>query len=322
MHQAKKRPRVARGSASVMIDIETIKSLHPLSSVVGQVTQLRRRGSQWEGRCPLHDDTRPSFYVDDQKGVYYCHGCNASGDVIQFAMAYNRVSFSDAVVLLQSGSSFGNLPPPRVPKVTQRWDSGNAARSIWRSALPIEGTPATKYLRNRGLDVAKLPPLPALRFGRLSYRGGSERVPALIAGISSPAGDIVGVQRIFLTEDGQKLDVPTPKMSLGPRPGGAIRLGEGETELIVCEGIEDGLSILMDMPDRAVWVTAGANMMRSIWLPATCHTVVIARDNDKAGLRASDEAKNAFLAAGKTVHVMTPASGCKDFNEMISRGTL
>jgi DNA primase len=301
-----------------METIDDIKANHPLSSIVGQAVKLKRHGRELKGCCPFHHDKTPSFYVSDELGRYYCHGCGATGDVIQFAMDYNNVSFSEAKAMLRGAVSFGNCVPPRVTKVPIVDRNGLYAKEIWEAAGPITGTPAETYLLRRGIDLARLPTLPALRFGRLSYPGRPGKHAAQIAGVSSPAGEVVSIQRIYVTEDGRKLDVPNPKLSLGPRPGGAIRLGEGTTDLIICEGLEDGLSILGDMPDQVVWVAAGASMIDSIVLPEDCRTVVIARDNDRAGEIAAESAKNAFLSTGRTVHVMSPPAEFKDFNQMVS----
>lgn len=233
-------------------------------------------------------------------------------------MDYNNIGFSEAVAMLRGAVKFGECVPPRVTKVPSANRTGHHARAIWEAAGPIIGTPAETYLHRRGIDFARLPTLPALRFGRLSHPDRLGKHAALIAGVSSPAGEVVSIQRIYVTEDGRKLDVPNPKLSLGPRPGGAIRLGDGATDLIICEGLEDGLSILGDMPDQVVWVAAGASMMNSIVLPEICQTVVIARDNDQAGEVAAERAKNAFLATGRAVHVMSPPAGFKDFNQMVS----
>lgn len=300
-----------------MTDIDALKASISLSSVVGGACDLKRAGGgELVTCCPFHNDTRPSFYVNDEKGFYLCRSCGAAGNVIGFVMAYNKMSFKEAIAALQAGVELSLYSPPALPKVTQS-RSGEWARKIWRSAVPLAETPGEQYLRNRGLSGPWLTALPALRFVRLSYPGRAGEYPALIAGISAPTGDIVAIQRIYLTEDGRKLDVAAPKLSLGPRPGGAIRLGDGESDIIICEGLEDGLSILSDVPDATVWVAAGANMMKSVVLPDACKTVVIARDNDVAGERAASEAAEKFRDSGRHVHSMAPSPGCKDFNEMI-----
>ena len=47
--------------------------------------QLEKRGSSWMGRCPFHDDTKPSLSVDGTKNLYHCFGCGESGDVFDLA---------------------------------------------------------------------------------------------------------------------------------------------------------------------------------------------------------------------------------------------
>jgi DNA primase len=56
---------------------------------------------RWMGLCPLHDDHKPSFLVDSNKGLFYCYGCGRGGDVIRFAELYHQVQFLEAVVLLR-----------------------------------------------------------------------------------------------------------------------------------------------------------------------------------------------------------------------------
>lgn len=48
--------------------------------------------------CPLHNEKTPSFFVNEQKGVFYCQGCGAGGDQISFLMKYLGIGFKDAVV--------------------------------------------------------------------------------------------------------------------------------------------------------------------------------------------------------------------------------
>lgn len=51
---------------------------------------------KFKGLCPFHDDKSPSFYVSDDKGFYYCFGCQASGDIITFLMDFENLSFPEA----------------------------------------------------------------------------------------------------------------------------------------------------------------------------------------------------------------------------------
>ena len=92
-----------------------------------------------------------------------------------------------------------------------------------------------------------------------------------------------GIQRTFLNEAGTgKAAVPKPKLSLGRVRGGAIQLAPAAAELIVCEGLEDGLTLQQEC-SRAVWVAAGASMLPGMELPPVVRQVTIGADGDEAG---------------------------------------
>src|SRR5436190_4069714 len=69
--------------------------------LVGARTELRRAGpSRYEGLCPFHDERTPSFGIDPAQKVYYCFGCQASGDVFTFVQETEGVDFRGALELL------------------------------------------------------------------------------------------------------------------------------------------------------------------------------------------------------------------------------
>src|SRR6185503_6194116 len=69
--------------------------------LVSARTELRRAGSaRYEGLCPFHDERTPSFGIDPTQKVYYCFGCQASGDVFTFVQETEGVDFKQALELL------------------------------------------------------------------------------------------------------------------------------------------------------------------------------------------------------------------------------
>ena len=56
--------------------------------VIGQHVALKRAGSNYKGLCPFHGEKTPSFVVSEQKQIFTCFGCGASGDVIEFTKRY------------------------------------------------------------------------------------------------------------------------------------------------------------------------------------------------------------------------------------------
>jgi DNA primase len=74
-----------------------IKEAASLEEVVGQYVKLSRKGRNLLGLCPFHADSKPSFTVAPDKGIFHCFGCGAGGNVFSFLMQYQRLSFPEAV---------------------------------------------------------------------------------------------------------------------------------------------------------------------------------------------------------------------------------
>ena len=140
--------------------------------------------------------------------------------------------------------------------------------------------------------------------------------PALIAAFTNDAGEVSGIQRTYLSPDGRKARCPNNKLSLGSIRGNAIRLGEAQDKLIVCEGLEDGLTLWSELPDHAVWVAGGASNLSRLNIPLSVSDLTIAADNDEAGRCAAHCAAEAYLRPDLSVRISLPTKGFKDFNEM------
>ncbi len=80
--------------------IQEIKDRLDVISIVERYVPLQRVGSRFRGPCPFHQETKPSFYVDPNLGLYHCFGCNASGDIIDFYCKINGLEFYDGLVEL------------------------------------------------------------------------------------------------------------------------------------------------------------------------------------------------------------------------------
>ncbi|CAM2009583.1 DNA primase [Acanthopleuribacter pedis] len=76
---------------------DQIKARLPISQVAGQYTPLKKQGTRWVGRCPLHEEKTPSFHADDQKGRFHCFGCGEGGDIFSLVQKKERLSFPQAL---------------------------------------------------------------------------------------------------------------------------------------------------------------------------------------------------------------------------------
>ena len=286
----------------------TVRDRASLSSVVSRAgVKLARAGKEWKARCPFHADRSPSFTIYASDRRFMCFGCGAEGDVLDFVRRAHDVSLREAIAMLDGGA----LPTIETPQpVEPAQDRGDEARAIWQAARPVDGTPAEAYLRRRGITMA-LPP--CLAFSRLPYGVRGPLYPVLVTAICSPSGEVIGVQRTYLTEDGRKASLDKVKLSLGRVRGGAIQLAPPAAEIVITEGLEDGLTLAQEL-GRSVWVSAGTSMMPSMNFPPAVRSIVIGADGDDAGEMAAKKAAAAFVASGRTVRIMRPAAGFKDFN--------
>jgi len=129
--------------------------------LVGARTELRRAGpARYEGLCPFHDERTPSFGIDPTQKVYYCFGCQASGDVFTFVQETEGVDFKGALELLAERYAVElqrEEEDPREAEKRKRRErllellSRTAAyyeRYLWESE---EAAKARAYLEGRGL---------------------------------------------------------------------------------------------------------------------------------------------------------------------------
>lgn len=81
-------------------DIEKVLLNNDIVDVISQYVDLKRTGSSYKGLCPFHNEKTPSFTVSPSKQLYHCFGCGEGGDVINFIMKKNDLSFLEAVEFL------------------------------------------------------------------------------------------------------------------------------------------------------------------------------------------------------------------------------
>lgn len=189
------------------------------------------------------------------------------------------------------------------------------ALSLWMEAQPIGGTLAETYLRGRGI-TCDFPP--ALRFVPSCWHTSGRRFPAMVAAVEGC--ERMAVHRTYLRSDGTgKADAEPAKAMLGGTQSGSVRLTEGPGALVVCEGIETGLSLAsVILRDPAtVWAALSASGLRGLYLPPSPGRLTIAPDGDAPGRAAAHSLAERAHALGWHVTFLTPPDGC-DWNDVLT----
>lgn len=89
--------------------VEEVRTRNDIVDVISGYVNLQKKGSNYFGLCPFHNEKSPSFSVSPQKQMYYCFGCGAGGNVITFVMEYENYSFPEALKVLADRAGV-NLP--------------------------------------------------------------------------------------------------------------------------------------------------------------------------------------------------------------------
>ena len=82
--------------------IEEVRTRNDIVEVISGYVRLQKKGSNYFGLCPFHNEKSPSFSVSPGKQMYYCFGCGAGGNVITFLMEYENQTFPEAVSSMES----------------------------------------------------------------------------------------------------------------------------------------------------------------------------------------------------------------------------
>ncbi len=289
-------------------------------------------------------------------GVWKEEASGETGDVISFVKYCNRFEkLADALDWARDW--LGLARGPVNPKVLEMARAESARRkadddklaaeqlgvnrrrahALWLHAeRGIRGTAVEAYLEHRGIALQALPRLPGAIRALASHRHRESETtwPAMVAVMSAPGIPFAAVHRTWLARDGRGKAPVTPNKKIWPSfVGAAIHLARGETglpaedavkrglvdRLLICEGIEDGLSVAMAAPELRIWAAGTLGNLQHIRIPDCCHEVIVAADNDWGKPQAEALLKRgleALAAQRRPVRVARAAIG-KDFNDQL-----
>ena len=332
--------------AQTTVDIPSLKARHPLGNAVEAAgIALRGKGRVRQGVCPFHQEAEGSFtvYADSEK--FYCFGCGAGGDVLDFVGRMEGLTLPETIRRLDDGAGGAPVvacrPAPTPRRSTPPLPPGDAAlltAAVRFYAGQLRRSPGARaYLASRGIgfDAAM-----RLGLGYASGKGlrdyldiagfGADRQRAsglfLERGAERFAGMVVvpdpvsstgqAASRMVRWLTGRAVDarakprfqaVPGPKPVLGLR-----RLGPTPPVVVLTEGVFDHLALSgWGYPACAALGTQGLDKVAAAL--RGCPRVFLAFDNDSAGLEAADGLKELL---GRRAAVVNLPSGVADVGEL------
>lgn len=330
-------------SLSARVDLASLKRDHPLSEVIAASgIALRPIGKdRFSARCPFHEDHEPSLLIDERDGHFHCFGCQAHGDVVDFLMRHQGITFAETCRrLAQTPAQPRPKPLAQLGVTERRWDRltleqqvvMNTAGAIYQHGLWREPK-ALAYARSRGL------PDWLIRRCALGYPDGHSLEAYLRRGnllrVAVDLGllrrDPKRLHREFLAERlvipelragqvvwfiGRRLD---DDGGMGPKylalPGERPILGHeraaGQREAFLCEGVFDWLTALAwNLP---AFSPCGTNVPpERLGFLARAHVVYGVFDGDAAGRSAAQSFGDIL---GSRWHPLTLPEDC-DLNDL------
>ncbi len=140
--------------------INTIKARTDILDLVSEYVKLEKRGRNYIGLCPFHDEKTPSFSVSEDKQICHCFGCKKGGNVFQFIQEIKGISFTEAVkelgervdVKVDIGDSHNNPSHQVASEDLQMIEMHELMQAYYHYALKktVEGEQALNYLKQRG----------------------------------------------------------------------------------------------------------------------------------------------------------------------------
>lgn len=141
-----------------MDSVAEIKARLPIEDLVRSYTQLTKKGKNYVGLCPFHNDTHPSFLVSPDKGICYCFPCQKGGDIFTFYQQIEHVDFPQA---LRDLAERVGVTLPDAPKGGPTKDEKERLRDCLEAAGAhykklLVHSPAKEYLANRGVTPQEI----------------------------------------------------------------------------------------------------------------------------------------------------------------------
>lgn len=323
--------------------IEEVRMKNDIVDVISGYVKLQKKGSNYFGLCPFHNEKSPSFSVSPAKQMYYCFGCGAGGNAITFVMEYENYSFSEALKVLADRAGV-KLPVQEYSKEAKAQEDLRAvlleinklaASYFYYQLKNPQGELGYKYLRDRQLSDETI-----VRFGLGYSNKTSDDLYRYLKGKGYDDGILKQTGLVSIEERGTYdkfwnrvmfpiMDVNNRVIGFGGRVMGAGEpkyLNSPETKLfdksrnlyglnyarlsrekyiLICEGYIDVIALHQAGFTNAVASLGTAfTVQHAQLLKRYTDKVILTYDNDGAGIKAALRAIPILKEVGMSIRVL------------------
>ncbi len=139
-------------------EINKIRAATSIVDIISSYIPLTQKGKNYFGVCPFHEDHSPSMSVSEEKQIYKCFSCGATGNVFTFVQNYLNISFFEAVINIANKVGINvesNFLPKKESKYKTEYEIMELSMKFFQNNLnTLEGKKAVEYLNQRGLNEA------------------------------------------------------------------------------------------------------------------------------------------------------------------------
>lgn len=267
--------------------------------------------SRKNGPCPVCEGNDRYRWINDSGGGrWVCNQCRPeTADGFELAMAALGMSFHEVARAIEEMRGVANVPRKKA-SVDYSIVARNLDRVSAKCWLIKKGGPVDRYLESRGIVFRSR----MIREAVLPYYHDGQIIgefPAMVSRVQDAAGNRQTYHIVYLSPDGAKAQVPSPKkvMShMGGLMGAGVVIRAGSDHVNVCEGVETGLAIAQ-YESGGVIAALSAEGMKKIIINADQVTVYGENDASYTGQMAAYTLANRLGREGKKCRVIIPKNG-------------
>lgn len=323
-----------------------------LESLISEYSTLKRSGTQLKCLCPIHSESQPSFFVSPEKQVFYCFGCGAGGDAIEFVKLVENIDFYQALIYLDDKFNL---------KIFEKYSDQNSTYKSISYIYEINeilnqyfvenvnSIEAKKYLENRKIsnEIVKYFSIgycPTDNFKIIEYLHkmfSAEEIQ--LAKIGFPELQQAGRITFPIRDIYQRINGFTGR-TLSNAPNSRKYLNTGETpvfkkstllynldkafadikrlkKVYVCEGVFDAISLYQkDIANVVATLSGTPTGYQYTKLRKYTENIIICLDNDEASKRniLNFLEKNPHVFSESELRIIHPPNQVKDFGELLN----